>query len=95
MMYGDEDGADEDLYGDEYGGEDDFFGGFGGDDGFNELDAYGIDLADENLDPDSLAQNSSKREESALLEGLLMGAKDIQIFNKLKQSIRMVGQQSI
>jgi len=39
-----------DLYGDEaYGMED--FGGVG---------AYGLDLADENLDPEVLAQNSSK-----------------------------------
>ena len=95
-MYGDEDGAMGDLYGDEYGGEDDIFGmGFGDGDDFNEINAYGIDLADENLDPDSLAQNSSKREESALLDGLLMGAKDSQILSKLKQSIRQVGQQSI
>ena len=96
MMYGDEDGGDDDLYGDEYGDDGDDFGmGFGGGDGFNEFDCFGMDLADENLDPDSAAQNSSKREESALFDDLFMGAKESQIHTKLKQSIRQVGQQSL
>ena len=53
MMYGEEDDAEDNMYGDEYGGEGDYGMDFGGD--FNEIDAYGMELDDENIDPDSLA----------------------------------------
>lgn len=46
--YGDENDNIEDMYGDEYGDE------------FGDIDAYGLDLNDENLDSDALLQNSSK-----------------------------------
>jgi hypothetical protein len=39
-------------------------------DGFEMDEFYGVDLADENLSPESLTQNSVKMEDNLLLEGL-------------------------
>ena len=54
-----------------------------------------MDLADENLDPDILAQNSSQQEEKHLLEGVLKGAGISQISDKIRETLKHLGPQTL
>jgi hypothetical protein len=84
--YGDEYGDDvEDMYGDEYGDMD----------GFGAFATYGMDLNDENLDPEALAHSSSQEEEKQLLNQVLQGATLAQIAEKITAALKEVGPQTM
>lgn len=84
--YGDESGDDlEDMYGDEYGDMD----------GYGAFATYGMDLNDENLDPEALAHSSSQEEEKQLLNQILQGASLAQISDKIRAALKEVGPQTM
>ena len=63
--------------------------------GFDDLGFYGMDITDENLGPDSFVPGGSGAEEGALLDHVLGGIEEVQILDKLKESLKQVGQQSL
>jgi hypothetical protein len=88
---------DNDMYGgeDPYGDEGDDFG-FGdyGDEmgGFGDMDAYGAETKDENIDAEIAAIGSSKKEEQYLLEHAFKNASSVDILAQVKEAIVAVGQ---
>jgi len=75
----------EDMYGDEYGDMD----------GFGAFATYGVDMNDENLDPEALAHSSSQEEEKQLLNQVLQGASLAQIVEKITAALKEVGPQTM
>ena len=73
------------------------YGDYGDEDGYPKMDEdgfemdefFGVDLQDENLSPDSLTQNSAKKEDLLLIDGLSLPKEHI------LKAIKSVGPQSI
>lgn len=71
----------------------DMYGDYGLEE-FGDINMYGVDLKDENLDTDKLAQNSTKKEEHYLLTAVLKGESQASIQSHLTASLRKVGPQT-